>query len=117
MTASGRRRLLGAADGVHGGGGRALRWQADQLDGFRRGWERGACAHEASRTWRPPVAFVNATRSDGRGGGDGDSEETRAWMALEDLGAWRAYAWPLQEVDLIAWSGASVGGAVDSHSL
>ena len=35
---------------VYSGGGngvrRSLRWQADLLDGFRRGWQRGDCANE-----------------------------------------------------------------------
>jgi len=32
-----------------GGKRRSLKWQAEQLDGFRRGWQRGACAHDASK--------------------------------------------------------------------
>lgn len=130
VTASGRRRALllehgdadVAADQAHAAvapdmlprprsrrASRRLRWQAEQLDGFRRGWERGSCAHEASRTWRPPLAFMNATRSDGRLA-EGMSAETRRWMALGDLEAWRAYAWPVQEVDILAW--ASSKGAM-----
>jgi len=33
----------------NGGGRRKLAWQAEKLDGFRRGWQRGACAHDASK--------------------------------------------------------------------
>jgi hypothetical protein len=31
---------------------RQLRWQQDQLDGFRRGWQRGDCANTVSEMWR-----------------------------------------------------------------
>lgn len=43
----------GGAASWFGGFKRALRWQSDALDGFRRGWDRGSCANEAAKTWRP----------------------------------------------------------------
>lgn len=45
---------LQQASSTDRGSSRQLLWVQEQLDGFRRGWDRGSCAHESSRTWRPP---------------------------------------------------------------
>ncbi len=97
---------VSAAGSLADGARRRLRFQSDKLDGFRRGWERGSCAHEASRVWRPPMAFVNGTRPSS----DAASwtPEARRWMVAPDIAAWRAYAWPLEEVDLIHWAAQQV---------
>ncbi|GAX81830.1 hypothetical protein CEUSTIGMA_g9258.t1 [Chlamydomonas eustigma] len=58
---------------------RRLRWQQDQLDGFRRGWQRGDCANTASRTWRPiPIN-----------------------TSVVDVAAFRSFTAPLRLVDML----------------
>lgn len=87
---------------------RRLLWQAEKLDGFRRGWDRGSCAHESSRDWRPPQAFVNSTKFGDSHDVSDLSSDTVTWMAVRDLQSWRDYAWPIEEVDIIAWGAGQV---------
>ncbi|KAL6759924.1 glycoside hydrolase superfamily [Haematococcus lacustris] len=85
---------------------RALLYQADKLDGFRRGWERGSCAHESSRVWRPPVAWANSSRGSQPKPGS-VTAEMKQWEAL-DIQAFQNEAWPAEEVDILKWTSDQV---------
>jgi hypothetical protein len=57
-----------------------------------------------AQVWRPPLEFVNGTSisrwNSNRAG--------TTWQAVTDLQAMRDFAWPLPEVDLIAWASSQV---------
>lgn len=68
---------------------RSLTWQQDLLDGFRRGWQRGDCAVQSSRTWRPMPLNTSVV----------------------DIQLFRSYTSSLQVVDILAESAQQLQAA------
>lgn len=56
------------------------------------------------QVWRPPLEFTNGTSISRRN----SNRAGNTWQAVTDLQSARDYAWPVPEVDLIAWAAGKV---------